>query len=146
VHLVLREKLSAELARDGGLAPNSTGINVSGSLELKVAPESETKIWVTLNHGVAKGAIPAGDIQFKTHPNVDKKAWADNRVIKLKDAERGFPTKQGLAVLKWRLTTKDETLIPISSMCSPNQQYKKSCLLSLHSAYLFFLLFFAGGL
>jgi len=127
VHLVLREKLSAELARDGGLAPNSTGINISGSLELKVAPDSETKIWVNLNHGVSKGTIPASDIQFKTHPNVDKKAWADSRVIKLKDAERGFPTKQGLAVLKWRLTSKDETLIPISINCWPTSNDDGGC-------------------
>lgn len=127
VHLVLREKLSAELARDGGLAPNSTGINVSGSLELKVAADSETKIWVTLNHGISKGAISAGDLQFKTHPNVDKKAWADTRIIKLKDADRGFPTKQGLAVLKWRLTSKDETLIPISINCWPTTNDDGGC-------------------
>lgn len=127
VHLVIREKLSAELARDGGLASNSSGINISGSLELKVAPDSETKIWVSLDHGVSKGAIPSSDLQFKTHPNVDKKAWADNGVIRLKDADRGFPTKQALAVLKWRLTTKDETSIPVSINCWPTTNEDGGC-------------------
>ncbi|MBW0467663.1 hypothetical protein O181_007378 [Austropuccinia psidii MF-1] len=127
VHLVIREKLSAELARDGGLAANSSGINIAGSLDLKVTDASASKVWITLDHATAKGSIPSSDLQFKTHPNVDKKAWADDQVIRLKDSSRGFPVGQGLGVLKWRLTTKDETLIPVSINCWPTANDDGSC-------------------
>ncbi|KAH9461237.1 hypothetical protein Pst134EA_017545 [Puccinia striiformis f. sp. tritici] len=128
VHLILREKITAELGREGGLSTNSAGINITGSLELKVSSESEnTKIWLSLDHGVSKGSISNNDLQFKTHPNVDKKAWSDNKIIKLKDSDRGFPTKQGLAVLKWRLNSKDETLIPISINCWPTTNDDGGC-------------------
>lgn len=114
VHLIIREKLSAELARDGGLAPN-TALVISGSLDLKVGVATASKIWLKLQHAVSKGLLAASDLQFKTHPNVDKRAWTEEQVIKLKDPSRGFPVGQGLGVLKWRLSTKDETMVPVSS-------------------------------
>ncbi|EGG05432.1 uncharacterized protein MELLADRAFT_116836 [Melampsora larici-populina 98AG31] len=126
VHLVIREKLSAELARDGGVAANASMV-LSGSLDLKVGTASASKIWLKVQSAVNKGLLSAGDLQFKTHPNVDKKAWAENQVIKLKDPARGFPVGQGLGVLKWRLMTKDETLIPVSINCWPTQNDDGSC-------------------
>ena len=45
----------------------------------------------------------------------------------MKDSDRGFPTKQGLAVLKWRLNSKDETLIPISINCWPTTNDDGGC-------------------
>ncbi|KAI8451610.1 coatomer subunit delta [Phakopsora pachyrhizi] len=127
VHLVIREKLSAELARDGGLASSSSGILISGSLDLKVSSAAASKIWITLNHGSLNGSIPSSDLQFKTHPNVDKKTWADSHVVRLKDPARGFPVGQGLGVLKWRLTSKDETMIPVSINCWPTANEEGGC-------------------
>jgi hypothetical protein len=39
-------------------------------------------------------------------------------VIALKNPERGFPINQGVGVLRWRLSTKDESLVPINSECA----------------------------
>lgn len=55
------------------------------------------------------------EIQFKTHPNVDKAAWAERGEIRLKEGKKGFPVGQALGVLKWRGTGKDEGGVPISS-------------------------------
>ncbi|KAG0147442.1 hypothetical protein CROQUDRAFT_42950 [Cronartium quercuum f. sp. fusiforme G11] len=126
VHLIIREKLSAELARDGGMAPNA-GVVVSGSLDLKVASASTSRIWLKIESALGKGLMNANELQFKTHPNVDKKAWAENQIIKLKDASRGFPVGQGLGVLKWRLMSKDETLVPVSINCWPTANDDGSC-------------------
>ena len=52
---------------------------------------------------------------FQTHPNVDKKLFSQNAVIGLKQAGKGFPLNNEIGVLKWRLQTKDENMMPLAS-------------------------------
>lgn len=108
MHLVIREKLSLELNRDGGL----TSFELKGDCELRISQAAAAKVVVSLSHS---DKFSASDLQFKTHPQIDKKLWADSRKLGLKDPKRGFPVGQGLGVLKWRLVSKNESLIPITS-------------------------------
>lgn len=56
------------------------------------------------------------ELQFQQHPNVAKfTPGGKERVVGLKDPERGFPVGQGLGVLRWRLSTKDESVVPLTS-------------------------------
>lgn len=64
---------------------------------------------VSVNQGDNK------QFQFKTHPNIDKQAF-QNGVIKAKDAGKPLPS----AVMKWRLQTNDESLLPLSVSCWPS--------------------------
>lgn len=112
VHLVIRETLSLELSRDGGL----TSLSLKGDLDLRISDPSKTVLVVSLPPPASYiGRVGSNDLQFKTHPNVDKKAWADNGEIRLKEGKKGFPVGVGLGVLKWRMTGKDEKVLPISS-------------------------------
>lgn len=52
---------------------------------------------------------------FQTHPNVDKKLFVASSQVALKNPEKPFPMNQDVGVLKWRLQTQDEALIPLSS-------------------------------
>ena len=52
---------------------------------------------------------------FKTHPNVDKKLFTSESVIGLKNPDKSFPINNDVGVLKWRLQTTDEALIPLTS-------------------------------
>jgi len=54
---------------------------------------------------------------MQTHPNVDKKLFTNDSVIGLKQANRSFPINNDIGVLKWRLQTVDEALLPLSSEC-----------------------------
>jgi hypothetical protein len=54
--------------------------------------------------------------QYKTHPNCDKRLFTDESAIGLKAPERPFPLNSDQGVLKYRLATTDDTLIPLSSM------------------------------
>lgn len=54
---------------------------------------------------------------FQTHPNVDKKLFTADSVIALKNPEKSFPLNNDVGVLKWRLQTTDESLIPLTSEC-----------------------------
>lgn len=99
------------LSRDGGLEK----LDLKGDLDLRIASAEATKVVLSLAHSDAYG----NDLQFKTHPRIDKKAWTDSQRIQLRDTKQGFPVRQGLAVLKWRLTTKDESVVPLSSKAEP---------------------------
>ena len=52
----------------------------------------------------------------QTHPNVDKKLFNSNSIIGLKAGGKGFPVNNEIGVVKWRLQTKDEDMIPLTSM------------------------------
>lgn len=56
----------------------------------------------------------ANDLQFRQHPNVGKFNTTD-RMVALKDPNRGFPVGPPLGVLKWRYAGRDETFVPLSS-------------------------------
>lgn len=52
---------------------------------------------------------------FQTHPNVDKKLFTSEAIIGLKNPDKSFPLNSDVGVLKWRLQTTDESLIPLTS-------------------------------
>ncbi|GAA6039975.1 hypothetical protein JCM8097_002647 [Rhodosporidiobolus ruineniae] len=139
VHLVVREALSLALNRDGGIS----SLSLKGDLDLRIGAADCAAVVVRLpapaSYAAAKGS---NDLQFKTHPNVDKAAWAQRGEIRLKEGKKGFPVGQGLGVLKWRLTGTDEAVVPLSINCWPsadagtltvNLEYELEKPISLHN-------------
>jgi len=57
------------------------------------------------------GANPG--FQFKTHPNIDKQLFANESSLGLRDPTRPFPVGSAVGVLKWRLASSDEALLPL---------------------------------
>lgn len=108
VHLAIREKLSLALNRDGGL----DSLELKGDLDLRIASADVAKVVLQISHS---DSFTTNDLQFKTHPRIDKKAWTDSKKIQLRDTKQAFPVRTGLAVLKWRMTSKDESIVPLSS-------------------------------
>ncbi|CAG8516169.1 18829_t:CDS:2, partial [Racocetra fulgida] len=111
--------------RDGGLE----NLEVKGDLELTISDPNMTRIKISVR------AVDDGNLQLKTHPNVDKKLFSTDSIIALKNPGKGFPVNQPLGVLRWRFITKDETLIPLSNgtidvnieyeLESENQEFKE---------------------
>lgn len=112
-----------EANRDGGLE----FLEVKGDLELKISDPALAKLRLKLQPPSSSPLLGAGDLQYKTHPHVDKKAWASDRTIALKDTSRPFPVSQALGVLRWRMVTKDETAIPLSINCWPSPSADGGC-------------------
>lgn len=52
---------------------------------------------------------------LQTHPNLDKAAWQTTQTLRLKSAQKPFPVNNDVGVLKWRLQTTDESLVPLTS-------------------------------
>ncbi|KAL1920710.1 uncharacterized protein VTP21DRAFT_1087 [Calcarisporiella thermophila] len=117
IHVSLEEKISMIANRDGGLE----SMEVKGDLVLKIVDPESARIKLVIS------TSDDSDVQFKTHPNVDRRAFTDERVIRLRDVNRSFPVNQSLPVLRWRFITKDETMVPLSINCWPSSSGDGTC-------------------
>ncbi|KAI5615525.1 coatomer subunit delta, partial [Silurus asotus] len=111
VHLRIEEKITLTCGRDGGLQ----NMEILGMITLRVSDEKSGRIRLFINNNDKRG------IQLQTHPNVDKKLFTAESVIGLKNPEKSFPLNNDVGVLKWRLQTTDETLIPLTINCWPSE-------------------------
>ncbi|KAL7416841.1 hypothetical protein BDY24DRAFT_205327 [Mrakia frigida] len=117
VHVSITEHLSLTLLRDGGLK----SLDLKGELELFVQDASLAKLRLNLQSPDASADF-ASDVQFKQHPQVAKFASgpAAKRVVALKDSNRDFPVGKGLAVVKWKLGSTNEAIVPLAINCWPS--------------------------
>ncbi|KAI8382969.1 hypothetical protein BD560DRAFT_385665 [Blakeslea trispora] len=110
VHVDIEEHISLTANKDGGLEQ----MEVRGVLTLKISDPSSARVSLALS----TGNDPS--IQFKTHPNVNKASWKDKSVVEMRDLSRPFPVNQNLEVVKWKLSTRDETAVPLTVTCWPS--------------------------
>jgi hypothetical protein len=63
--------------------------------------------------------VPSPRALFPSPCHLDLTCSNDN-LLGLKDPARPFPTGAPLGVLKWRLQTRDEAVLPLSINCWPS--------------------------
>ncbi|ERM98446.1 hypothetical protein AMTRI_Chr07g28590 [Amborella trichopoda] len=115
VTLSVEEKINVMLKRDGGLS----NFEVQGTLSLQILSRDDGFIQVQIDTG------DNVDFQFKTHPNINRELFSNQNILGLKDPSRPFPTSQtgdaaGLGLLRWRMQSTDESLVPLSINCWPS--------------------------
>ncbi|XP_017316050.1 archain 1a [Ictalurus punctatus] len=111
VHLRIEEKITLTCGRDGGLQ----NMEILGMITLRVSEEKNGRIRLLITNNDKQG------VQLQTHPNVDKKLFTAESIIGLKNPEKSFPLNSDVGVLKWRLQTTDESLIPLTINCWPSE-------------------------
>ena len=114
--VVVEEKVTARIARDGGVA----GYEVKGSLALTLHDENASKVKVLLKRGADSA------FSYQSHPNINKAALGapgGQGAIAAKQADRGFPTGTSLSLLRWRFTAKDDdsSQLPLMITCWPEE-------------------------
>ncbi|XP_065343830.1 coatomer subunit delta [Cloeon dipterum] len=117
VHLKQEERMLVVIGRDGGLR----SFELHGLVTLRISNEKFGRIKVLLHNHDEKG------IQLQTHPNVDKELFKTRNQIGLKNASKAFPLLTDVGVLKWRLQTQDENLIPLTINCWPSENGQGGC-------------------
>ncbi|BBG98560.1 clathrin adaptor complexes medium subunit family protein [Prunus dulcis] len=115
VTLNVEEKLNVTLKRDGGMS----NFDVQGTLSLQILNQEDALIQVQIETGANPGIL------FKTHPNMNKELFSNENILGLRDPSRPFPTGQagdagGVGLLKWRMQTTDESMVPLSINCWPS--------------------------
>lgn len=111
VHVKVDEKITLTGGRDGGLQ----NMEIRGLVLLRISDPQFGKICVKLENNDDKG------FQMQTHPNIDKKLFSQASVIGHKQPEKPFPLNSDIGVLKWRLQSADEELMPLSINCWPSE-------------------------
>ncbi|XP_028400198.1 coatomer subunit delta-like [Dendronephthya gigantea] len=111
VHIKVDEKISLTAGRDGGLQ----NMEVRGLILLRITEAEYGRITIAVDNDDKLG------FQLQTHPNVDKKLFNQESVLGLKQSGKAFPLNADIGVLKWRLQTKDESLIPLTINCWPSE-------------------------
>ncbi|ROT40341.1 coatomer subunit delta [Sodiomyces alkalinus F11] len=106
IHVTVTEAISAKLSREGAI----NSLAISGDLTLRISDPSLTKIKLDLR------AVPSHGAQFRTHPNVNRNAFNESKVIQMSNTARGFPVNNAVGVLRWRATPKtdDSSACPIT--------------------------------
>ncbi|XP_041470208.1 coatomer subunit delta-like [Lytechinus variegatus] len=117
IHIRVEEKMTVSTGRDGGLQT----FDVHGMMTLRISDQKYGKIKIGVANNDDKGA------QLQTHPNVDKKLFASQSYIGMKIPDRPFPVNNDVGVLKWRLQSSDETLIPLLINCWPSPNNEGGC-------------------
>ena len=114
VEIIIEEKLTCSLKKDGGLET----LEVQGTMQLEIHNDEDAFCRVVVAPLSAEAA--ARGVQFKTHPNIDKALHANSNVLALKDASRPFPTGSALGILKWRCAPREESAVPLQLNCWPS--------------------------
>lgn len=115
ITITVEEKLTVVLKRDGGL----NNLELQGTLALQILQKEDGFIQVQIETGANNG------FQFKTHPNINKELFSNENLLGLKDPSRPFPAGPtgdalGVGLLKWRMQSADEALVPLSINCWPS--------------------------
>ncbi|XP_019435576.1 PREDICTED: coatomer subunit delta-like [Lupinus angustifolius] len=115
ITLNVEEKLNVTLKRDGGV----NNFDVQGTLALQILNQEDGHIQVQVKTGENQA------VAFKTHPNMNKELFSNESILGLKDPNRPFPTGQasdaaGVGLLKWRMQSTDETMVPLTINCWPS--------------------------
>ena len=77
-------------------------------LTLRISEESVALVRIQMENKDPR------NFQFNQHPNIDKELFRQAGCIGLKTAGRAFPTNVDVGVLKWRLQSTDESLVPLT--------------------------------
>ncbi|KAL0436126.1 UNVERIFIED_CONTAM: Coatomer subunit delta [Sesamum radiatum] len=135
VTVTIEEKLNVTLKRDGGVS----SFDVQGTLSLQIINQDDGFIQVQIETGSNQGLL------YKTHPNINKEMFSGENILALKDPNRPFPAGQagdGVSLLKWRMQSADESLVPLSINCWPsvsgnetyvNLEYEAPTMFDLHN-------------
>lgn len=113
VTLLLEEKLSVTLNRDGGV----DACEVKGILTLTANTEQGTAVKVAINKAVLQQKCQA-DWTLSTHPKVNKPTYEKEGVLSLKKG--GFPINRPVGIFRWTYASTDAA--PLVINCWPEDE------------------------
>ncbi|XP_064115845.1 coatomer subunit delta-like [Macrobrachium nipponense] len=117
IHIVMAEDIIVRAGRDGGLQ----NMEVQGILKLRITDADHGYIKVQVDNCETR------QIQLQTHPNVDRELWRSCGQIGMKMSNRPFPANTDVGVLKWRFQTTDDSQVPLSINCWPQENGAGGC-------------------
>jgi len=115
VTLVLEEKISANMNRDGGI----DSCDVKGTLTYTANTEQGTYATIGINKSVLSSQCKS-NWNLSTHPKVNKSIYEKQGILALKDTKKGFPLNRPVGVFRWTYSSSDAA--PITINCWPEDE------------------------
>lgn len=115
VSLVIEEKLTVNMNRDGGI----DSCDVKGTLTYTANTEQGSFATIGINKSVLSSQCRAG-WNLSTHPKVNKQQYEKEGILALKDTKKGFPLNRPVGVFRWAYSSPDAA--PITINCWPEDE------------------------
>jgi len=112
VTLSAEEKIQVHLSKEGTVE----GIEIKGVLSLGAHSDDASFCRVHLDVKDPYG------FTFQTHPKINKAVYENQKVLMLKEPEKGFPLDKDIGILRWHLNTGDSRLVPLTINCWPEEE------------------------
>jgi len=111
------ETLNLQLGADGGVQR----LEVKGGIKVTCFSPDVSRVILVTNGPLKR------PFMSRMQPRLDKKKWAKGG-LGLKDANKAFPTgsADALTLITWKLTSKDESLVPFTINCWPSNEGSSS--------------------
>jgi len=111
VKVDIEEHIKAKLEVEGGL---SGEVEVIGDFKVTVLDANKADL-------VCFKLSPQDtSFKYKVHPNLNKASQAQN-ILEVRDASKAYRANMEAPLVKWRLASSSEDLLPISLSCWPSQ-------------------------
>ncbi|KAL6513195.1 hypothetical protein OROGR_020681 [Orobanche gracilis] len=117
VTLTVEEKLHVTLKQDGGIG----NFDLHGILSLHLLNEDDGFVQVQIETGNTPG------IYFRTHTHVNKELFSNEHILGYRDPSGSFSVGQ-TGLVRWRMQSADESLVPLSISCWPTVSKKETSL------------------
>ncbi|KEG08624.1 coatomer delta subunit [Trypanosoma grayi] len=108
LHIIVEEKISAQLNRDG----EGGEVDIRGELSVLVSDPQLAKVRLLLDQ-------MSNEFSFRAHAKVNKEMFAEDHVLSMRDS-KPFPVQQPVTILRWRLQNTGGVRAPIILSCWPS--------------------------
>lgn len=109
VKVDIEEKVTATLQLEGGLVGEAECV---GQFQVTVLDTAKADL-VCFKLGAQDQ-----DFKYKVHPNLNKQSHSNN-ILEVREPSRAFRANAPAPLVKWRLTTSNESFLPVSLTCWP---------------------------
>ncbi|ESS67414.1 coatomer delta subunit [Trypanosoma cruzi Dm28c] len=108
LHILIEEKISAHLNRDG----EGGAVDVRGELSVLVSDPQLATVRLILSPMSSK-------FSFRAHTKVNKEMFAEDHVLSMRE-NKPLPVQQMVTILRWCLINSDNARPPITLSCWPS--------------------------
>ncbi|ORC89892.1 coatomer delta subunit [Trypanosoma theileri] len=108
LHIIVEEKISAQLHRDG----EGGTVDIRGELSVLVSDPQLAKVKLVL-------APMSNEFSFRAHAKVNKEMFAEDHVLSMRE-NKPFPLQQPVTILRWRVQNSNGMQAPITLSCWPS--------------------------
>ena len=118
-HITLHEDLTISMKQE--MTVESMSVKGYLAITCRDAEFNSGCMNIQLDNDMFDSANQSG-FAFKANPKINSSTFKSDRLLSLKNKSRGFPVGKPTKILQWRMSTNDESNVPLTFNCWPESQ------------------------